>query len=110
MRLTDVRSVALGATVSNVLAGKLGEYLARPAIVSVAIVASAVGMFATIMFGERTIVADQEVSGANRFPVLPDDISVQDAGLAGQRLTINLRNSTGGAITVNTVVDVQYVA
>lgn len=101
--ISDVRSVAANATVANAFSGKTQEFLTQPSVLQFAIVASAVGMFATILIGDTVIVEDQEVSGANRYPTFPDDFLYQGAGLQGDRIVVKLRNSTGGAITVNSV-------
>lgn len=107
--MTDVRSVAAGATVENVLAGKLHEFCDRPSAVVFAITASAVGLRASFLVGGMAIVQDQEVSAANRFPLLPDDVLADSGGLKGDRITVSLRNPTGGAITANTKVTVSGV-
>ncbi len=105
--MTDVRSVALNAKVDNVLAGKVYEFLPYDAEVRIAVVASAVGMRATVISGADVLLDDQEVSAANRFPVDPDDYTLTDVAGAGERLVVALRNTTGAAITVNTAVKIE---
>lgn len=104
-RMTDVRSVAANSTVENVLTGKIHEFLPVNSLVRAMLVAAAVGLRATLIIGNEVLVNDQEVSGANRFPVYPDDVMVEGAGFSGDRIVLSLRNTTGGAITANTVVD-----
>ncbi|MEE8607589.1 MAG: hypothetical protein V3S55_08295 [Nitrospiraceae bacterium] len=106
-QMSDVRSVAANTTVANVLAGKSQEFITEDSIVRAAIVAAAVGMFATILIGEEVILEDQEVSGANRFPTDPDDFNYEGAGVPGERIVLKLRNSTGAAIVVNSSVKVE---
>lgn len=107
-RMTDVRSVAANAKVDNILTGKIEELVTTPSLISVAAIASAVAMRMTIVAAGVVLMDDQELSGANRFPNLPDDVIAQFA-LTGptDRVVISLRNTTAGAITVNTAVDTQ---
>lgn len=107
--MTDgARSVAANTKVDNILAGKLDEFVTRPSIVRVRACAAAAGMRASITGGGSVVVDDQEISQANRWPVLPDDIVVEFGltGGPGDRLVVALRNTTVGAIVVNTVVEV----
>ena len=104
--MTDVQTVAANTTTANILAGKLEEFLRMNSMCSFAIVAAAVGVFATIIVGNEVIVDDQEISDANRTPIVPDDVIQTGAGFAGDRLVIKLRNSTGAGIVVKTRVEV----
>ncbi len=105
--LTDVRSVAANAKVDNVLSGKVYEFMPFDGEVRFGIVASAVGMRATVISGSDVLQDDQEVSAANRFPLDPDDFALTDVAGAGERLVVGLRNTTGAAITVNSVVKIE---
>jgi len=108
--MTDVaRSVAANASSGNVLDGKPEQFLTRNAALSFYMAASAAGIFATILVGDTVVVDDQEISGVNRFPIRPDDLFGRAGGAGGDLLFVRLRNSTGGALTVTTVVDVQGV-
>lgn len=99
MVMTDVQSVAANTTTANILAGKAMEFVQEPSVVSVGINASAVGLFATVVVGTEVVVDDQEVSSINRMPQFPEDVLAEGGAFAGDRITIRLRNSTGGAIT-----------
>lgn len=104
-------SVAANSTSANVLAGQLDEFLAGPAAISLAAAASAAGMRATLSVGGRLVIDDQAISGANRFPILPDDlVAAGVAGVPGERLILRFRNTTAGALTVDWAVDVEYLA
>lgn len=108
--MTDVaRSVSANASTANVLDGKAEVYLTRNSALAFYIVAAAVGIFATVLVGDSVVVDDQEVSGINRFPIRPDDLFARSGGAAGDLILVRLRNSTAGALLVNTVVDVQAV-
>lgn len=105
--MTDRQSVLANATVGNVLTGKLHEFLSRPSVVRVYGTASAVGLNITFLLGGRSIMQDQEISSQNRMPIVPDDIVCQGVGNQGDRLILSLRNTTGGAITAFSRVDVE---
>lgn len=108
--MTDVgRSVAANSSTANVLDGKPEVYLSRNSLLAFYLVAAAVGIFATVLVGDSVVVDDQEISGINRFPIRPDDLFARSGGASGDLVYVRLRNSTGAAILVNTVVDVQGV-
>jgi len=108
--MTDIgRSVAADSSTANVLDGKPEVYLSRNSGLAFYLVAAAVGIFATVLVGDSVVIDDQEISGINRFPIRPDDLTARSGGAAGDLILVRLRNSTAGAILVNTVVDVQAV-
>jgi hypothetical protein len=104
--MTDVRSTAANTQNDNVISGKVHEFVTRPSVVRVAAAASAVGMRMTVLIGGRSLGQDQELSAANRFPILPDDLVTEGGANAGDRIVVSTRNTTGGAITANVKVDV----
>ncbi len=99
MVMTYVGSVAANTTTANVLAGKAMEFVQEPSVITVGIAASAVGLMATVVVGTEVVVDDQEVSSINRMPQFPEDVLAEGGAFAGDRATVRLRNSTGGAIT-----------
>jgi len=108
--MTDVdRSVAANAQSGNILDGKPEVYLTRNSGIAVYIVAAAAGILATILVGDSVVVEDQEVSGANRYPIRPDDLFARSGGAGGDLIYIRLRNRTAGAILCTSIVDVQGV-
>jgi len=108
--MTDRQSVAANTTVVNALTGKLHEFLTRPSVVRVYGTGSAVGLNFSFLLGGRSLMQDQEVSAQNRLPIVPDDVICQGIGNAGDRLVLSYRNTTGGAITAFSRVDVEPVA
>lgn len=105
--MTDgARSVGANTTTGNVMAGKTLEFVAEPSILNFYIVAAAAGIFATVVVGGEIVVDDQEVSQANRWPRLNEDLLARVGGSPGERIVVRLRNSTAGAIVVNSVVEV----
>jgi hypothetical protein len=97
--MTDRQSVAANATVQNVLAGKIGEFLAAGGSVVLYGTASAVGLNMSLLVGGSVIIDDQEVNAQNRMPLVPDDFVGAAGGMQGDRIIVRLRNTTGGAIT-----------
>lgn len=106
MRMSSVLSVAANATSPNLLAGKLGEFLEGPSIVTISGSAAVVGMNISASIGRRVIVDDEEISSAARFPILPDDLIAQAPGAGMERIIVRTRNTSGAAIIGNVAVDV----
>lgn len=98
--------IAANSVTSNQLAGKLFEFLDRPANVLLAAAATALGVNATLMIGGRAVVLDEAISQANRFPVIPDDVVTEERGLG--RMILTFRNTTAAAIAVHYSVDVDF--
>lgn len=103
-------SVAANSTSANIMAGSLYEVLARPSIVEFGMVGSAAGLLATVLLGGEVLMQDQEISGANRYPIIPDDWVLKAAGRAGSKIYITMRNRTAGALTFWTVLNITPVA
>lgn len=105
--MTDNQSVAANATIQNVLAGKVHEFLSEDSIVRVYASASVVGMNLSVLIGAEVLVDDQEINSANVFPIIPDHLIAEGAGFAADRLILRYRNTTAGAIVVksSTVVE-----
>lgn len=110
MRKQGSTVVAANGASGNVLSGDVIEFPERPSRVRVYATGSAVGLVASIRAGSRTLMSESTVSQANRFPLDPDDRMVQDAALPGQRLQLEFRNTTGGALTAFWAVDSDPVA
>ncbi len=106
MVMTDVQSVPANTTTANVLAGKASEFVSEPSVVTIGIAASAVGLHATVVIGTEVVVDDQEVSSINRMPQFPEDVLAEGGAFASDRITVRLRNSTAGAITGFTKINV----
>lgn len=106
MVMTDVQSVAANTTTANILAGKQMEFVPEASIVSIGINASAVGLRATVVIGSEVVVDDQKVSGINRMPQFPEDVLAEGGAFPSDRITVRLRNTTAGAITGFTKINV----
>jgi len=107
--MTDRRSVAANTTVENILSGKVHEFLPENSVIRVFMAAAAAGINASFLVGSESLVQDQEVSDANRFPQDPEDFLSESGGLEGDRVLLALRNTTGAAIVVITRVSIEPV-
>lgn len=106
MVMTDVQSVAANTTTGNILAGKAKEFCEEASIVTLGINSSAVGLRCSVIIGSEVVVDDQEVSGINRMPQFPEDVLAEGGAFPGDRITIRLRNTTGGALTGYTKINI----
>lgn len=106
----EARSVAANTQTANILDGQPEVYLTGPSALTVLCSASATGLRMTIMVGDTVVVQDQAPASTNRYPFLPDDFLAETGGAPGDLVYISLRNTTGGALTATTVVQVQRVA
>lgn len=102
-------SIAANTTTANLLAGLSFEYLPQPAHIIMAACSAAVGINCTFLVQNGiTVIDDQAISQANRFPVLPDDIGYEDDVGPG-RMLLRFRNTTGAAVTLSgAFVDVTF--
>jgi len=107
--MTDRQSVGANATVQNVIAGKLHEFLSEPSRVGLYATGSAVGLNYSLLIGGEAFVDDQECSAANRFPVVPDDFLAEGGGIPGDRILVRVRNTTAGAIIAFTRIEINPV-
>jgi len=80
------------------------EFMHEPASIEIAIVAAATGVVATVYSGPDLLLQEgpTTIKAANTVPVYPDDYHLEDDAAAGDRLSVLLRNTTGGAIVVYT--------
>lgn len=106
--MNDRRSVAANTTVDNVLAGKIDEFLKMHSVVNLFANAEAVGLNVTLIIGSQVVVDDQEVPAraAGVSIIKPDDFIVSSGGLAGDRMILRVRNTTGAAIIYRSQVAV----
>lgn len=59
-----------------------------------------------LQIGGVTIISNGLVPNTNRFPVVPDDELGSFAARAGERLFLTYNNTTAGAGTVKTVLEI----
>jgi len=99
MQIQKTASVAANTTVDNVLSGSQFEFLPFAAALDFGLVGSATGLQADVYSGSDMLCESLDVSTQNRFPVFPDDYSLNDVAGAGERLKVRIRNTTAGALT-----------
>lgn len=104
--MSDVRSLAANTVVDNVLVGKLHEFVTRPSLVRLRACGSAAGLRCSFLIAGESQVQDQEIGSQNRTPIYPDDVLVEGFARPGDRLVLTIRNTTAGALTAQTIVDV----
>jgi len=110
MTQTDKRTVAIGATVNNILDGKLGEILQDDSLVQIAITSSVDLVTGRILIGTQVEVDSQEVDDANVTPLFPDHELVEFKALAGDRLIVGFTNGNAAAAVVRTKVKITPLA
>jgi len=59
-----------------------------------------------VIVGNESYAVDQECNGANRFPIRNQDLFLELGALPGERIVVNARNRTGGALTLDSLVEV----
>lgn len=95
-------SVGAGA-VSNLFNGALYEYPRAARGVSLGTMQAATGMFATVQSGSDTIAEEFSPPIATRYPIVPDEMYMPFNQAPNQRLKVNYRNPTGGAIIARAI-------
>jgi hypothetical protein len=90
-------SVAAGGT-ANLFNGALYEYPKSNRGVSLGTTAAATGCFTTVQSGSDTIAEEFSPPVATVYPVIPDQFYMPFNQGVNQRLKVNVRNPTGGAV------------
>ena len=103
------QNIAANATTLNLLAGLSYEFLSQAAHLVVGANAAATGLNITLLVANgMTVVDDQPMGTANRWPALPDDVLFEDDVPAG-RLLLRVRNTTGAIVALSgIVIDVTF--
>jgi len=101
-----IREISVPATSTNpnLLAGSTFEYSRQRAVLSFGVTQAATGNFATINVGSDVVVEEFIPPIQTRFPIIPDEFYAQDVADAGDRIIIQIRNSTGGALVNRAIV------
>jgi len=87
-------AVAAGALVQNVLANQPYVYLPWNAKVEMYISASTQGNKFSLVAGGEQAARDSSLPGSNRYPVIPDDLVLQEFVRVGALLDLQFRNAT----------------
>lgn len=101
-------SIAANGTLDNLFSGSIYEFLPWVASINMGLVGSATGLVATVTTGSDVVMEEAPINiSATAFPVIPDDMDIQDVARAGERVVVKVRNTTGGALTVRMVAQIQ---
>jgi len=100
--LNGQASIAAGALNANVFAGSIWEFPERNYYGRLAMTGDAAfALRATVQCGKETHLEESQFSGANRPPILPDDVLIAKFPIPrGRRLILKVRNTGAGANTV----------
>jgi len=105
MPMIMIETTLLTATVNNnLVSGSAFEFARQRQVVSLGVVQSATGMFATIQAGSDIIAEEFMLPIITTYPIIPDNMYFTDVMEAGDRLVIRVRNPTGGTLTVRAVI------
>ena len=91
------QSIAAGDTVYP-FQGNVHEFLGTDALVEVAVNGAATGLEFDLIIGSRTVVQGANASEINRVPQYPEDFAISGPGLAGEKVTLAVKNTTAGAV------------
>lgn len=99
------KQIAATTTEANILSGDIYEFMPYAASLNVGLVVEAVGVYVTILLNDKILCQDLQPAvgaAATTMPVAPDNYPVTDeVVMPGDRLTIRVYNSTGGALYTN---------
>lgn len=97
------RSVAAGET-EDLFDESIYRYLPWNASVNIGLNQSATGCLGTVLSGSDTLLQESPLPiQATLYPKVPDEMYLQDVAARGELLTANVRNTTGGALTVRMI-------
>lgn len=100
--IQDQVSVAASSVVDNVLTGSQYEFLPDDSSIEFGLVgdANAADLRLDVFSGSDTLAENMQPSAQNRIPVFPDDFTLTDVAVAGERLKVRVRNVNAGAARV----------
>lgn len=99
-------SVPASGTIDNLVTGSIYEFMPFNAAINVGLTASATGLVGTINTGSDTLLEESPLNIKATFPIIPDEMDLQDRTLQGERLVVRIRNTTAGALTVRLLVQI----
>jgi len=105
--ITKELSVAANSIVDNVISGSQYEFANKRRIMSMGITAAAAGMLCNINSGGDVVAESFSVPVKATYPIIPDEMYYNDAQERGDRLSVPVQNTTGGAITVRVQIQFQ---
>lgn len=111
MSAIAIRTALNASSTAEPLTGTQFEFPESNCIAHIAMSADATGVLATVTTGTETQLEESPVQlgTINVQPKFPDDFYIQVPVLAGERLKIRLRDTSGAARVVQTVVKLDEV-
>ena len=103
-------SVAANASSGNVLAGSVYEFLSQASIITLAMTqAGAAGADITADFqvGGESLMSQANTPFKAAYPTFLDDTQLRAGGVPGERLFLNLNNTTAGALVAQILLEIQ---
>lgn len=104
--ITGIVTIPANERSGNVLAGSIFEFMPGDGLVNFLMTGDATGLKADCLIGGEAVALAARIPPTNRFPVKPDDSLVVAGAFAGQRLFLDLNNTTIGALTLQFMVEV----
>lgn len=95
------------------LTGSVFEFMQYDGLLELAIIqqTGTIGqVLATVNSGPETLQEEGPIPTVARFPLYPDDYYIRDEVAAGDRLRVQLRNTTGAGIVVVTALNLTPAA
>ena len=105
-------SIGAGATNDNIFAGSAFEYLPGNAALAFGIVQATgnVGdLLVTVQSGSDVLQEEAPITVFNGMPRRDVDFILNDVALGGERLLLRVRNTSAGAIVLNTTLIIDFV-
>ncbi len=93
------RSVPISGVIDNLFTGSQFEFLPFNAMLAFGLVgdANASDLRIDVYSGQDTLAEDMQPSAQNRIPVFPDDFTLDDVAVAGERIKARVRNLSAAA-------------
>lgn len=112
MSAIAIRTALAASSTAEPLTGTVYEFPEQNSIAHIAMQADATGVLATVTTGNTTDLEESpvQIGTINVQPKFPDDFYIQVAVLRGERLKIRLRDTSGAARVVQTVVKLDEVS
>lgn len=92
-------SIAANATLENAMDGSQFEFLPYNALLEFGLQGSAAGLVADVYSGQDVLAESMALPLQNRYPIYPDDYTLNDVAAGGERIKVRIRNTTGAALT-----------
>lgn len=96
-------SIAANSTNPNLFTGSAFEYSRGRSALSLGVTAAATGTLVTIQSGSDVILEESPTYIKTTYPIVPDEMFYNDIMEPMDRLRVQVRNSTGGALVVRSI-------